>query len=256
VPVPPLLTSLVSLPATIPAIIPAIGPSWLDPDQLIASFGDYALIGICVVVFVETGLLFPLLPGDSLLFTAGLLVAQDEIRTPLWLLCLMLFASAFLGDQVGYLIGRKAGPRIFNRPDSRFFKKAYVDQTYAYFDRYGGRTIIVARFVPFVRTFAPVAAGVGRMHYGHFVKYNAVGALLWGVGVTVLGYFLGRIEFVRDNIEPILILIVLISLIPVMVELYRGWRGNRSGPPRDERYDERSEREQVERERMHGDSGG
>lgn len=248
---PPLLTSLSSLPA----LVPLIGPAWLDAENLISSFGDYALVGICIVVFVETGLLFPFLPGDSLLFTAGLLTAQESIRTPLWLLCLMIFAAAFLGDQVGYLIGRKAGPRIFNRPDSRFFKQAYVDQTYAYFDRYGGRTIIVARFVPFVRTFAPVAAGVGKMHYGHFVKFNVVGALLWGVGVTVLGYFLGQIAFVRDNIEPILILIVLLSVTPVLLELYRGWRGKKSLVPDDERYDEPAERRQVEKKQMRGDAG-
>jgi len=235
-------------------LIPLIGPSWLDAENLIASFGDYALIGICVVVFIETGLLFPFLPGDSLLFTAGLLVAQESIRTPLWLLCLMIFVAAFAGDQCGYLIGRKAGPKVFNRPDSRFFKQAYVDQTYAYFDRYGGRTIIVARFVPFVRTFAPVAAGVGKMHYGHFVKYNVVGALLWGVGVTVLGYFLGQVEFVRTNIELILIVIVGLSLVPVFVELYRGWRGR--APKRDERYDEPAERRQVERDQMREDTGG
>lgn len=246
---PPLLTSL-------PLAVPMIGPSWLDAENLIASFGDYALVGICVVVFIETGLLFPFLPGDSLLFTAGLLVAQGTLRTPLWLLCLMVFAAAFLGDQVAYVIGRKAGPKVFNRPDSRFFKKAYIDQTYAYFDRYGGRTIIVARFVPFVRTYAPVAAGVGRMHYGHFVKYNVVGALLWGVGVTVLGYFLGQITFVRDNIEPILILIVAISLIPVVLELLRARQAGKAGPPRDERYDEPHERRQVEEERMRKDTGG
>ena len=232
-------------------LTPMIGPSWLDAENLIASFGDYALVGICVVVFIETGLLFPFLPGDSLLFTAGLLVAQDSIGIPLWLLCLMVFVAAFAGDQCSYLIGRKAGPKIFNRPDSRLFKKAYIDQTYAYFDRFGGRTIIVARFVPFVRTFAPVAAGVGRMHYGHFVKYNVVGAFLWGIGVTVLGYFLGQVEFVKNNIELILIGIVVLSLIPVIVELYRGWRGR--GPKRDERYDEAAEREQVERDQMHQD---
>jgi membrane-associated protein len=231
----PLTSSLVALPQVV-----ALGPSWLDADHLIASFGDYALIGICLVVFIETGLLFPLLPGDSLLFTAGLLVAQDEIRTPLWLLCLLIFLAAFAGDQVSYLIGRKAGPKIFSRPDSRIFKQAYVDQTYAYFDRYGGRTIIVARFVPFVRTFAPVAAGVGRMRYRTFVSYNIIGALLWGVGVTVLGYFLGQIEFVKNNIEPILILIVALSLVPVVLEL---WRARRGGP---------HERARVEREDIEG----
>jgi membrane-associated protein len=228
--------------------VPMLGPSWLDPDHLIASFGDYALIGICVVVFIETGLLFPLLPGDSLLFTAGLLVSQDDIRTPLWLLCLLIFVAAFVGDQVAYFIGHKAGPKIFNRPDSRFFKQAYIDQTYAYFDKYGGRTIIVARFVPFVRTYAPVAAGIGRMRYRTFVSYNVIGALLWGVGVTVLGYFLGQIAFVKNNIELILMVIVGASLVPVALELLRSRRASR----RDRRYDKPAERARVEREDIGG----
>jgi membrane-associated protein len=226
--------------------VPALGPSWLDAQNLIESFGSYALIGIAVVVFVETGLLFPLLPGDSLLFTAGLLVAQDQIGTPLWLLCLMLFAAAFLGDQTGYLIGHSLGPKIFNKPDSRFFKQSYIDQTYAYFDRYGGRTIIVARFVPFVRTYAPVAAGVGKMSYKTFVSYNVIGALLWGVGVTVLGYFLGNITFIKENIELILVLIVALSLIPVAFEVLRAHR------KRDPRYDEAEERRRVNREDIGG----
>jgi membrane-associated protein len=223
--------------------LPALGPDWLSAEHLIASFGDYALMGICMVVFIETGLLFPFLPGDSLLFTAGLLVAQGTLRTPLWLLCLLLFVAAFVGDQVGYYIGHKAGPKIFNKPDSRLFKQQYIDQTYAYFDRYGGRTIIIARFVPFVRTFAPVAAGVGSMKYRTFVSYNVIGALLWGVGVTVLGYFLGRISFVRENIELILVAIVAFSVVPVVVELLRA-----RSTKRDERYDEPAERERVERE--------
>lgn len=226
--------------------VPALGPSWLDAENLIESFGSYALVGIAVVVFIETGLLFPLLPGDSLLFTAGLLVAQDQIGIPLWLLCLMLFAAAFLGDQTGYLIGHTLGPKVFNKPDSRFFKQSYIDQTYAYFDRYGGRTIIIARFVPFVRTYAPVAAGVGKMSYKTFVSYNVFGALLWGVGVTVLGYFLGNIGFIKDNIELILVLIVALSLIPVVFELLRARR------QRDPRYDEAEERNRVNREDIGG----
>ncbi|NMR19678.1 hypothetical protein HIR71_05470 [Cellulomonas fimi] len=219
----------------------------MQADTLIASFGPYALIGIVLVVFIETGLLFPFLPGDSLLFTAGLLVAQDELNFPLWLLCLLIFLAAFIGDQVAYFIGRKAGPKLFNKPDSRIFKQQYIDQTYAYFDRYGGRTIIVARFVPFVRTFAPVAAGIGKMNYRHFVSYNVIGALLWGVGVTVLGYFLGQITFVKDNIEAILVLIVGLSLIPVAVELLRA-RSAKRNPA----YDEQHERARVEREDIGG----
>lgn len=237
----PLLSSLAAGP------LPALGPDFLDADKLIASFGPYALIGVVVVVFIETGLLFPFLPGDSLLFTAGMLVAQEEIQVSIWALCAALFAAAFLGDQLAYLIGHKVGPRLFNRPDSRFFKQSYIDQTYAYFDKYGGRTIIIARFVPFVRTYAPVAAGVGKMHYRTFVSYNVVGGLLWAVGVTLLGYLLGNVTFIKDNIELILVAIVGISVIPIAVELVRARSARR-----DERYDEAHERRRVEEEEIEG----
>ncbi|WP_066587267.1 DedA family protein [Cellulomonas timonensis] len=234
-----------ALAAALPALgsVPALGPDFLNAEHLIESFGTYALIGVAIVVFIETGLLFPLLPGDSLLFTAGMLVAQDQMNVPLWALCLLLFVAAFAGDQVGFLIGRKAGPKIFNKPDSRFFKQQYIDQTYAYFDKYGGRTIIVARFVPFVRTYAPVAAGVGNMTYRHFVAYNVIGAFIWGVGVTVLGYLLGNVTFIKDNIELILVGIVGISVIPVFVELLRA-----RSKKRDPRYDEPQERDATARD--------
>jgi len=232
------VTTLASLAAAGP--VPMLGPDWLDAEHLIESFGAYALIGVVVVVFIETGLLFPFLPGDSLLFTAGMLVAQDQMDVPLWLLCLVLFLAAFFGDQTAFFIGRKAGPRIFNRPDSRFFKQQYIDQTYAYFDKYGGRTIIIARFVPFVRTYAPVAAGVGNMHYRHFVSYNVIGGLLWAVGVTILGYLLGNVTFIKDNIELILVGIVGLSVIPIAIELLR-----QRSKTRDARYDEPEERARV-----------
>ena len=228
-------------------MLPTLGPAWLDAENLIESFGPYVLIGVVVVVFIETGLLFPFLPGDSLLFTAGMLIAHDEIDVPLWAMCLALFLAAFLGDQVAFLIGRKAGPKVFSRPDSRFFKQQYIDQTYAYFEKYGGRTIIIARFVPFVRTYAPVAAGVGNMHYRHFVSYNVVGAFLWGVGVTVLGYLLGNVTFIKDNIELILVGIVGLSVIPIAVELLR-----QRSKARDARYDESTERAEVAREDIEG----
>ncbi|WP_350339487.1 VTT domain-containing protein [Pengzhenrongella frigida] len=205
-------------------------PDWMHADSLIASFGPYALIGIVIVVFIETGLLFPFLPGDSLLFTAGLLVAQSELDFPLWLLCLLIFLAAFLGDQVAYFIGRTIGPKLFDRPDSRIFKQQYIDHTNAYFEKYGGRTIIIARFVPFVRTYAPVTAGVGKMSYRHFVSFNVVGALMWGVGVTVLGYFLGNVTIVKDNIELILVGIVGVSVVPVAIELLRARLGKGASP--------------------------
>lgn len=203
-------------------ILPTIGPSWLDPELLINGFierfGVWALVAICVIVIIETGLLFPFLPGDSLLFTVGLFIGTGVLGVPLWLACLALFLAAFVGDQIGYFIGHKAGPAIFKRPDSRFFKKEYVDKTHAFFERYGGRAIILARFVPFVRTYIPVAAGVGKMHYLDFVKFNVIGAFVWGVGVTLLGYWLGGFDVVKNNIEIALILVVTVSLIPIIVE--------------------------------------
>jgi membrane-associated protein len=240
---------LTALAAALPTAgpLPTLGPDFLDAEYLIGRFGSFALLGIVLVVFIETGLLFPFLPGDSLLFTAGMLVAQDEIGVSLPVLCLALFAAAFLGDQVAYLIGHKLGPRLFNRPDSRFFKQKYIDDTYAYFDKYGGRTIILARFGPFVRTYAPVVAGVGRMRYRTFVSFNVVGALLWGVCVTLLGFFLGQFGWVKDNIELILVAIVGLSLVPVALELLRA-RSSRRNP----RYDESHERARVEREDVEG----
>lgn len=219
-----MLTS--ALAAILPAVgtVPALGPSFLNPDQFIASFGSYAIVGIAIAVFVETGLLFPFLPGDSLLFAAGALVAggSEQLNFPLWALCLLLFAAAFAGDQTAYLIGRRGGRRLLDRPDSRFFKRKYIEQTDDYFKRYGGRTIVIARFVPFVRTYAAVVAGVARMPYRTFVSFNAVGGLSWVVGVTLLGYALGNVPFVKANIELLLVLVVVLSLVPIAVEALRG----------------------------------
>jgi membrane-associated protein len=204
----------------------ALGPSWLDPEKLIETFG---MLGVLAIVFIESGLLVGFfLPGDSLLFTAGLLSAND-VLPDLWVLLVTIPIAAIAGDQVGYAIGRKAGPAIFKRPDSRFFHQANVDRAQEFFDRYGPRTIILARFVPIVRTFAPVTAGVARMNYRVFLTYNIVGGVLWGVGVTTLGYFLGQVEWVKANIEFVLILIVAISVTPMAIELYRGNRRRRAG---------------------------
>jgi len=220
---------LTALAASLPAAGPihALGPQWMDLDYLVQQYGTYAIIGVVLMVFVETGLLFPLLPGDSLLFTAGALVAQQTLDFPLWLLCLLLFLAAFLGDQTAYWIGRRVGPKLFNRPDSRVFKQEHIDQTNAYFERYGGRTIIIARFIPFVRTYSAVSAGIGRMNYRHFVSYDVVGALLWGVGVTLLGYSLGTIPFIKNNIEALLILVVFVSVSPVVFEVLRKYLKSR-----------------------------
>ncbi|MEK2489212.1 VTT domain-containing protein [Kitasatospora purpeofusca] len=207
----------------------ALGPSWLDPTYLISTFG---LIGILAIVFAESGLLIGFfLPGDSLLFTTGLLVAGGTyLHQPLWLVCALIVLAAVAGDQVGYLFGRKVGPGLFRRPDSRLFKRENVEKAAAFFDRHGPKAIVLARFVPIVRTFTPIVAGVGAMNYRVFVLFNVIGGVLWGAGVTVLGYFLGQIPFVRENIEAILVGIVLVSVVPVAVELLRARRSGRAAP--------------------------
>lgn len=199
----------------------AIAPSWLDAEFLIETFGT---LGVLAIVFVESGLLVGfLLPGDSLLFTAGLLSAAGTLP-PLWILLVTIPIAAIAGDQVGYAIGRKLGPVVFRREKSRFFRQEYVDKSHEFFDRYGPRTIVIARFVPIVRTFAPVMAGVARMDYRTFLVYNVAGGVLWGVGVTTLGYFLGQIAFVEENVETIILGIVGLSLLPIVIELWRASR--------------------------------
>jgi membrane-associated protein len=201
---------------------------WLDPEALIQAFGAFALLGVVAVVIVETGLLVGFfLPGDSLLFTTGLLTATGFITAPIGLVAAAIGLAAFVGDQIGYGIGRRAGPHVFNRPGSRFFNHEHVERTAAFFDRYGGRAVVLARFVPIVRTFTPVMAGVGEMPYRTFVRYNLIGALAWGVGVTMLGYWLGGFTVVRDNVELILVAIVAVSFIPVVLELWRARRRER-----------------------------
>ena len=211
--------------SSLAANVHALGPDWLDPETLINGFidkyGTWALAAICAIIIIETGLLFPILPGDSLLFTAGLFTGTGQIDLPIWVVAGIMGLAAFIGPQIGYWIGRGVGPRIFAREDSRFFKKSYIDRTHAFFERYGGRAIILAQFVPIVRTYIPVAAGVGKMPYGHFIKFNVIGALAWGVGVTMLGFWLGSFDFVRRNIEVALILVVAVSLIPMAVEWVR-----------------------------------
>ena len=205
-------------------------PEWLSAESLAKA----GLLALLVVVFVETGLLVGFfLPGDSLLFTAGLLVAQDELDLSIWWLVLTLPLAAIAGDQTGYTIGRVSGPRIFNRPDSRFFQQEFVDKSYEYFERYGGRTIVLARFVPIVRTFAPVVAGVSRMSRRVFTTYNVVGAVLWAAGIPLLGYYLGQIDFVAAHVEKFILGIVVVSVLPIATELLRARRQHRRGPTPD-----------------------
>ena len=194
---------------------------WLDPQNLIAGFGAFALLGVCLIVFAETGLLFGFLfPGDTLLIITGLLTFQGVIDIWILWVCLAISLAAFLGGEVGYLIGHKAGPRIFERRESGIFSVENVKRTNAFFERFGALAVIVARFVPIVRTFAPVAAGVGHMNYRKYTLYNAVGAILWGTGLTFVGYLLGYIPplsaFVTEYIDLILLGAVALAVIPTV----------------------------------------
>jgi membrane-associated protein len=196
----------------------------MHPEHLIEAFGT---LGLFAIVFAESGLLFGFfLPGDSLLFTAGLLASRGVLNFPL--IVVGCAVAAIAGDQVGYLIGRKAGPALFKRPDSRFFHKKNVERAKAYFDKNGPRTIILARFIPVIRTFAPVVAGVGQMDYGRFVTYNVVGGVLWGSGVTTAGFLLGEsIPDIDRYLLPIIGVIVMVSFIPVFLEVFKAYRNRK-----------------------------
>ena len=199
-----------------------LGIDWLDPEHLLNQFGDYALWGAAAVIFAECGLLIGFfLPGDSLLFTVGLLVAQDKISYPLWLCCVVLFLAAIVGNACGYVIGDKAGPKIFQRDDSKIFKKEYVEKTHEFFEKYGNRAIVLARFVPVVRTFITVMAGVGTMSFRRFMIYSAIGGAIWAIGVTLLGYYLGTVPFVANNVEVMLLAFVAVAIVPVALEYLR-----------------------------------
>lgn len=209
-------------------MVPSALIPWLDPAELIANFGPWALLAVCFIVFAETGLLVGfILPGDTLLIISGLLTftgtMTDDgagIRIPIYIVSLAIGVAAFAGGEVGYLIGHKFGPAVFEKKESGFFSVENVKRTNAFFERFGGLAVIVARFVPIVRTFAPVAAGVGHMNYRKYSLYNAIGALIWGVGLTFLGFVLGYIppvaDFVTKYIDVILLGAVSIAVVPTV----------------------------------------
>ncbi|MGW3418399.1 DedA family protein [Streptomyces phaeochromogenes] len=206
----------------------AIGPSWLDPDYLLDSFGIW---GLLLIVFAESGLLIGFfLPGDSLLFTAGLLITSNQLDFPLWAAVVLICIAAIVGDQVGYMFGKKVGPSLFTRPDSRLFKQENVVKAHEFFEKHGPKSLVLARFVPIVRTFTPIIAGVSGMKYRSFLIFNVIGGILWGAGVTLLGSWLGQIDFVKKNIEPILLLIVFISVIPIIIEFMRARSKSKKNP--------------------------
>jgi membrane-associated protein len=195
------------------------------PGDLESTLQTIGLIGLFAIVFAESGLFFGFfLPGDSLLFTAGLLSSQGHLA-PLPVILVGCFVAAVAGDQVGYLFGARVGPSLFRRPDSRVFKQEYVEKARAFFERHGSKTIVLARFVPIVRTFAPILAGVGEMQYRTFVTFNLLGGLLWAVGVTTLGYVLGETApWVEDYLLLVIAVIILLSLLPVAIEILRSRR--------------------------------
>lgn len=213
----------------------ALLPDWLNPDVFLrdSPLGSLVVLVVCGIVFAETGLLVGFfLPGDSMLFTAGLLVATGAIQFNLSAMCAMIVVSAIIGNQMGYLIGAKAGPAIFNKPDSRLFKRENVESAHAFFEKHGGKALILARFVPIIRTFVPVIVGVAKMDKRKFFLFNAIGAVLWGSGVTLLGAWLGQYEWVGKNIDIIFVVIVLISVVPVAIEVIRGFLAKRKATGR------------------------
>jgi len=189
-------------------------------SAIIQQYGAWTYGILFAVIFIETGfVVMPFLPGDSLLFAAGTFAALKALNV-YWLIGL-LAAAAIIGDTVNYWVGHAVGPKIFHKEDSRIFKKEYLDRTHAFFEKYGGKTIIIARFVPIVRSFAPLVAGIGRMSYGKFIAYNVVGGIGWVVLLTGAGYFFGNIPVVRRNFSLVILAIIVISTIPAVTEALR-----------------------------------
>src|SRR6266567_857980 len=188
---------------------------------LMSSWIGYAVL--FAIVFSETGLLVGFfLPGDSLLFLVGAVAGAGDLN--ILAVNIVLMIAAITGDTFGYLLGRQTGPRIFKRPDSRLFRREHVDRTQAFYEKHGGKTIIYARFVPIIRTFAPFVAGVGKMDYARFISFNVFGGIGWVLGMTMLGYGLGGIPIVKQHLEKVIILIILVSVAPVLAEAVKAYR--------------------------------
>ena len=193
--------------------------------EIVQTHGVWSYAILFAIVFLETGVVItPFLPGDSLLFAAGSLAAAGAFDLPL--LLLLLCTAAILGDTLNYWIGRKVGARVFPE-GSRFFKQEHLLRTQSFYDRHGGKTIILARFLPIVRTFAPFVAGIGRMHYGRFCLYNAVGGVVWVCGFGLLGYLFGNLPMVKKNFTLVIVAIIVISVLPILRELWCARRGAR-----------------------------
>lgn len=197
-------------------------------SEIIRDYGLWTYGVLFLIIFAETGLVvMPLLPGDSLLFAAGALCALPESGLNVHLLAFLLFVAAVLGDSLNYWIGNKIGPAVFRREDSIWLRKKHLERAHAFFEKYGGRAIILARFVPIVRTFVPFVAGVGAMTYRRFFAFNVIGGFVWIYSFTYLGYFFGNLPVVKDNFALVIIAIIVVSVIPIAVEAARGWRACR-----------------------------
>jgi len=197
---------------------------------LVSNYGTLVYIILFLVIFAETGLVVtPFLPGDSLLFVAGMVVAQGSLN--LWLLIAILIVAAILGDTVNYHIGKFIGPKIFRDEEPinfflKLLKKEHLEKAQTFYEKHGGKTIIIARFVPIVRTFAPFVAGVSKMNYSRFITYNVVGGIVWVTGLTLAGYLLGDFDVVKKNFEKVIFAIILISILPIIIEYFRNKKAN------------------------------
>ena len=199
--------------------------------DVVHNYGTWTYLVLFLIVFTETGIIvFPFLPGDSLLFAAGALAARPETGLSVWVLMPLLIAAAFIGDNVNYAVGDYLGPRVF-REDFKFLNRKYLDQTQAFYAKHGGKTIIMARFVPIVRTFAPFVAGIGTMTYRYFASYSIMGAVLWVVVLTLAGYLFGNIEVVKKNFELVILGIIALSVLPPLWSFVRGKMASRANAP-------------------------
>jgi membrane-associated protein len=199
----------------------------LNPQWLIEYFGPYAYLGLALIVFLETGALVFFLPGDSLLFVAGLFSAPGEgHHLNIFALNAILIVCAVVGDATSYSIGKKLGQALFNRKDSKLLKPEHLDAAREFYEKHGGKAIILARFVPVVRTFVPVVAGAAQMSYRQFATYNIVGGAAWVISMTTAGYFLGQIQLVAKNLEKVVVLIVLLSVVPIIIEYVKARRAS------------------------------
>jgi membrane-associated protein len=197
--------------------------------DIVANYGVWTYGVLFLIVFAETGFVVtPFLPGDSLLFAAGALCAPAESQLNVHLVALLLFVAAVLGDTVNYWIGNRIGPKVFSREDSFLLRKKHLAEAHAFFEKYGGRAIILARFVPFVRTFVPFVAGVGSMTYSRFIAYNVIGGFIWIYAFTYAGYFFGTRPFVQKNFKLVIVAIIVLSLVPIIVEFIRARRKAKS----------------------------